>query len=76
MRACSAFHDLGNCFSDYGDARKAFGISLFGLHFARNVLHNSVLESRALDCIGERVCCLLVLSLVSSTLPCIRRPKP
>jgi hypothetical protein len=25
---------------------------------------------------GERVCCLLVLNLVSSTLPCIRRPRP
>ena len=24
----------------------------------------------------ERVCCLLVLSLVSSTLPCIRQPRP
>ena len=24
----------------------------------------------------ERVCCLLVLNLVSSTLPCIRRPRP
>ena len=53
MRACSAFHDLGNCFSDYGDARKAFGISLFELHFARDVLHDSVLECRALDRIGR-----------------------
>ena len=26
--------------------------------------------------VGERVCCLLVLNLVSSTLPCIRRPRP
>ena len=25
---------------------------------------------------GERECCLLVLNLVSSTLPCIRRPRP
>ena len=25
---------------------------------------------------GERVCCLLVLNLVSSTLPCIRQPRP
>jgi uncharacterized membrane protein len=24
----------------------------------------------------ERECCLLVLNLVSSTLPCIRRPRP
>jgi hypothetical protein len=24
----------------------------------------------------ERVCCLLVLNLVSSTLPCIRQPGP
>jgi hypothetical protein len=24
----------------------------------------------------ERVCCLLVLNLVSSTLPCIRQPRP
>ena len=31
-------------------------------------------------CVGgastERVCCLLVLNLVSSTLPCIRQPRP
>jgi len=26
--------------------------------------------------ITERVCCLLVLNLVSSTLPCIRQPGP
>ena len=26
--------------------------------------------------VGERVCRLLVLNLVSSTLPCIRRPRP
>ena len=26
-------------------------------------------------CCGERECCLLVLSLVSSTLPCIRQPR-
>jgi len=25
---------------------------------------------------GERECCLLVLNLVSSTLPCIRRSRP
>ncbi len=25
---------------------------------------------------GERECCLLVLNLVSSTLPCIRQPRP
>ena len=25
---------------------------------------------------GERVCCLLVLNLVSSTLSCIRQPRP
>ena len=25
---------------------------------------------------GERECCLLVLNLVSSTLPCIRQPGP
>jgi hypothetical protein len=34
---------------------------------------NSPEESRQL---GERECCLLVLNLVSSTLPCIRRPRP
>ena len=28
------------------------------------------------DGLRERVCCLLVLNLVSSTLPCIRRPMP
>ena len=30
------------------------------------------------DCVckRERVCCLLVLNLVSSTLPCIRQPRP
>ena len=27
-------------------------------------------------CIRERVCCLLVLNLVSSTLSCIRQPRP
>jgi hypothetical protein len=26
--------------------------------------------------LGERECCLLVLNLVSSTLPCIRQPRP
>jgi hypothetical protein len=26
--------------------------------------------------VRERECCLLVLNLVSSTLPCIRRPRP
>ncbi len=36
---------------------------------------------RSVECDGgmtrkERVCCLLVLNLVSSTLPCIRRPGP
>jgi hypothetical protein len=25
---------------------------------------------------GKRECCLLVLNLVSSTLPCIRQPRP
>jgi len=30
----------------------------------------------ALSGLLERVCCLLVLSLVSSTLPCIRQPRP
>jgi len=25
---------------------------------------------------SERECCLLVLNLVSSTLPCIRQPRP
>ena len=28
------------------------------------------------DARAERVCCLLVLNLVSSTLSCIRRPRP
>jgi hypothetical protein len=27
-------------------------------------------------CHAERECCLLVLNLVSSTLPCIRQPGP
>ena len=30
----------------------------------------------AIRCYDSRVCCLLVLNLVSSTLPCIRRPRP
>ena len=32
--------------------------------------------SHSVNQVSERVCCLLVLNLVSSTLPCIRQPGP
>jgi len=36
----------------------------------RNITYGVVLPLK------ERECCLLVLNLVSSTLPCIRQPRP
>jgi hypothetical protein len=42
----------------------------------RTVMLADVGAPAALAPAPERECCLLVLNLVSSTLPCIRRPRP
>jgi hypothetical protein len=40
------------------------------------ILRRRVLNVEGCCFVRERECCLLVLNLVSSTLPCIRRPRP
>ena len=49
-----------------------------GLRLALETPEVEVLLERADEEVvdDERECCLLVLNLVSSTLPCIRRPRP
>jgi hypothetical protein len=38
---------------------------------------SAMIKDSEIQVVGrESVCCLLVLNLVSSTLPCIRRPRP
>jgi hypothetical protein len=47
----------------------------FYIHASRLQLTSLVQDPLTVCCPAERVCCLLVLNLVSSTLPCIRRPR-
>jgi hypothetical protein len=52
--------------ADESDEEQAFVLGLLGLDTNSDEEYD----------LTERVCCLLVLNLVSSTLSCIRRPRP
>jgi hypothetical protein len=47
----------------------------FGIHAPWSGPREEGLRSKFIHTL-ERECCLLVLNLVSSTLPCIRQPRP